>query len=163
MTEYISDPPTPPPNNSTRSIDVLFNPIKGIHYTDEIRNRSGKAMGFRPIGGGLDGRIRISPEEVRSLLKQAKIYIDFGPHPGMDRLPREAALAGCVVVTNTEGAAFYEKDVPLPAKYKVKKFDVEIIHKLLTDILKHFEERTQDLKEYREWIHGQGTTIKVPP
>jgi hypothetical protein len=93
MTEYISNPPVPD-ESIERSIDVLFNPLKGVHYTDEIRKRSDAVMQFRPIGEGPGGHIRISPEQVRELLQRAKIYIDFGPHPGMDRLPREAALAG---------------------------------------------------------------------
>jgi len=74
MTEYISDPPEPD-DSTEREIDVLFNPLKGVHYTDEIRKRSGASINFRPIGGGLDGRIRLAPQEVRSLLMQGKIYI----------------------------------------------------------------------------------------
>lgn len=158
MTEYISDPPKP--GDKDRTIDVVFNPVKGIHFTDEIRKRSEPLVQFRPIGGGADGRIRISPEEVRNLLQQAKVYIDFGPHPGMDRLPREAALAGCVIVTNTKGAALYQQDVPLPQRYKVAKFDTEAIHKLLMDILKNFEERSEEMGHYRKWINGQAAEMK---
>mmetsp|Transcript_12384 Transcript_12384/g.18153 ORF Transcript_12384/g.18153 Transcript_12384/m.18153 type:complete len:277 (+) Transcript_12384:117-947(+) len=74
MTEYISNPPEPD-DSTERKIDVLFNPVKGIHYTDEIRKRSGTTILFQPIGGGKDGRMRLSPQEVRSLLKKGKIYI----------------------------------------------------------------------------------------
>ena len=160
MTEYISNPPNPD-NSINRSIDVLFNPLKGVHYTDAIRKRSGAAIQFRPIGAGPEGSIRISPDEVRGLLLRAKVYMDFGPHPGMDRLPREAALAGCLVVTNQEGAAQYHEDVPLPAKYKVRVFDPEAIHKLLKDLLENVETRNSDLEEYRAWIQGQKDEMKV--
>ena len=152
MTEYISLPPSP---GEERTIDVLYNPLKGIHYTDAIRKRSGSLINFRPIGSGLDGRDRVSPEEVRQMLKRAKVYIDFGPHPGMDRLPREAALAGCCVVTNREGAAQYQQDVPLPSRYKIQAFAVDAIHRLLLDLLDNFDERSKDFDEYREWIRGQ--------
>eukprot|EP00546_Thalassionema_frauenfeldii_P002630 CAMPEP_0178933114 /NCGR_PEP_ID=MMETSP0786-20121207/23067_1 /TAXON_ID=186022 /ORGANISM="Thalassionema frauenfeldii, Strain CCMP 1798" /LENGTH=372 /DNA_ID=CAMNT_0020610629 /DNA_START=69 /DNA_END=1191 /DNA_ORIENTATION=+ len=158
MTEYISDPPEPD-DSTEREIDVLFNPLKGVHYTDEIRKRSGASINFRPIGGGLDGRIRLAPQEVRSLLMQGKIYIDFGPHPGMDRLPREAALAGCVVVTNMEGAAMYNEDIPLPPKYKIRTFDPETVHKLLKQILNDYKSSSSDMEEYREWIRGQQTQM----
>jgi hypothetical protein len=160
MTEYISNPPVPD-ESIERSIDVLFNPLKGVHYTDEIRKRSDAVMQFRPIGEGPGGHIRISPEQVRELLQRAKIYIDFGPHPGMDRLPREAALAGCLVVTNREGAAFYDQDVPLPSKYKVHNFDPDTIHKLLKDLLDNQQERSKDLDEYRTWIGGQRERMKT--
>jgi hypothetical protein len=94
-----------PSPGEERTSDVLYNPLKGMHYTDAIWKRSGSLIKIRPIGSGLDGRDQVSPEEVRRMLKRAKVYIDFGPHPGMDRLPREAALAGCCVVTNREDAA----------------------------------------------------------
>lgn len=160
MTEYISNPPIPD-TSINRSIEVLFNPLKGVHYTDAIRKRSGGAIQFRPIGAGPEGTVRISPENVRGLLLQAKIYIDFGPHPGMDRLPREAALAGCLVVTNREGAAQYDEDVPLPAKYKVLKFDPEAVHKLLKDLLANSETCNAELEEYRTWIRGQKERMKA--
>jgi hypothetical protein len=157
MTEYISLPPSP---GAERTIDVLYNPVKGMHYTDAIRKRSGYLIKIQPIGSGQDGRDRVSPEQVRQLLKQCKIYVDFGPHPGMDRLPREAALAGCCVVTNREGAAHLIDDVPIPSKYKIQTFDVDVIHKLLLDLMENFEERSKDFDNYREWIRGQRERMK---
>jgi hypothetical protein len=158
MTEYISL--TPAPCEKERSIDVLYNPLKGIHYTDAIKKRSGSVMNIRPIGSQ-DGREqRVSPEQVRELLSSAKIYCDFGPHPGMDRLPREAALAGCCVVTNKEGAAKYDEDVPLPSRYKVQEFNADAIHKLLIHLLENFDERSKDFDEYRTWINGQKERMK---
>ena len=74
--------------------------------------------------------------QVTAKLLRAKIYIDFGPHPGMDRFPREAALAGCMIVTNTQGAAEYYADVPIPHKYKFQAFDVYKIAMCLKEISK---------------------------
>lgn len=161
MTEYIPDrnvdAAAAQAASASRDLQVLYNPLKGIHYTDEIKRRSGRgkdAIQFTPIGGGMDGRSRISPEEVIQMLRRARIYIDFGPHPGMDRLPREAALAGCFVITNAEGAAQYEDDVPIPAEYKIRKFDVDRIHRLLRSCLDD-ESKVKDFDQYREWIGGQ--------
>ena len=156
MTEYIPDR-NAKADGVSRDLQVLYNPLKGIHYTDEIKKRSARgkdAIQFTPIGGGSDGRQRISPEEVVQMLRRARIYIDFGPHPGMDRLPREAALAGCVVITNAEGAAQYDEDVPIPADYKIRKFDVDRIHRLLRSCLDD-EGKGKDFDPYREWIGGQ--------
>jgi len=120
-----------------------------------------------PIGGGLHGRDRISPEEVTTLLHRAKIYIDFGPHPGMDRLPREAAIANCIVITNRSGAARYEEDVPIPSIYKVgPKFDVDEIHKLLKESLESYADKGKGCKlevfrGYRDWIAGQKERMMV--
>jgi len=159
MTEYIPDRITFD-SPKERSIDVLYNPLKGMHYTDDILKRSQRSIKFSPIGAGEGGKDRISPEQVRTLLKKAKVYIDFGPHPGMDRLPREAALSGCVVVTNLEGAAGFRKDVPLPPKYKIKNFNPEVVHTLLKDLIDNFDERSKEMDKYREWINGQKLTMK---
>lgn len=47
----------------------------------------------------------LSAEEVQAMLKKSKVYIDFGGHPGMEHIPREAALAGRIIVTNRAGSA----------------------------------------------------------
>ncbi len=67
---------------------VVYNPAKGMHWTDEIIRRAcGKqakterdgsvttvgGIRFRPIGKGLGGRERMTGEEVVELLKTAKV------------------------------------------------------------------------------------------
>jgi hypothetical protein len=101
----------------------------------------------------------MTDEEVTSLLRRSRAYVDFGPHPGMDRLPREAALAGCVVITNREGAAAYDEDLPLPSMYKFRSFDVGEIHALLVDVCRAGEvgygEHVERMRPYVGWIRGQ--------
>ena len=118
--------------------------------------RSSSNFTFTPIGSI---QKRISPSEVTKLLQEAKLYIDLGPHPGQDRLPREAALAGCIVITNMEGAAYYEEDVPIPKQYKMKDFDVDVIHRLLSSSLNNYDEVSKEFDSYRDWIHGQETRM----
>ncbi len=74
-------------NANRRDLDVVYNPIKGIHFTDEIIRRAGgkraKCMGggsavgsgikFTPIGKGVNGRDRLTGEEVVAFLKRAKV------------------------------------------------------------------------------------------
>lgn len=150
MTEYIPD--RYDIKETSRDLEILYNPLKGIHFTDGIRKRSEKKFTFTPIGGT---KKRLSPLEVSKLLHRAKVYIDFGPHPGMDRLPREAALANCIVITNMDGAAFYKEDVPIPKKYKIADFDVDVVHKLLNETIKGYAEKKKDFDAYRKWISTQ--------
>ena len=139
-------------SSAQRTLQIVYNPFKGVHYTDSIIKRSSAKFTFTPIGSI---EKRISPSDVTKMLNTAKVYIDFGPHPGMDRLPREAALCGCIVITNMQGAAFYHNDVPIPAEYKVKDFDVDLIHRLLTSCINDFDEKGKDFDSYRNWIHSQ--------
>jgi len=60
---------------------------------------------------------------VARLLWGSQMYIDFGRHPGRDRPPREAALAGCVVLSVELGSARLSDDMPLDDCYKFSSLD----------------------------------------
>ena len=79
----------------------------------------------------------------------------------MDRLPREAALAGCVVVTNREGAARFDADVPLPGEFKRPSFDADEICALLRRACAHHGEESKKMEPYREWILQQEKRMEV--
>ena len=53
-------------------------------------------------------------EQLRDTLLDARLFVDFGHHPGKDRVPREAALCGAIPVVRRVGAACFPEDVPLP-------------------------------------------------
>ena len=44
--------------------------------------------------------------------------MDFGFHPGQDRLPREAAILKNCIITNKEGSAAIFQDVPIADEFK---------------------------------------------
>lgn len=67
---------------------VAYNPKKGMETTSLLK-MLGEDIDWRPIENYM------TPEQVQELLAAAKVYIDFGHHPGRDRIPREAALSGC--------------------------------------------------------------------
>ena len=46
--------------------------------------------------------------------------MDFGFHPGVDHLPREAAILRNCVITNKEGSAFI-KAVSIDNRYKFEE------------------------------------------
>lgn len=85
---------------------------------------------------------------VSRLLWSSQVYVDFGHHPGRDRPPREAALAGCTVFSTTHGAASFWADMPLPDWYKFSTV-AELEHKL-----EQLETRDPDSDQaiYRAWV-----------
>ena len=92
-------------------------------------------------------------EEVISLLKKTKVYIDFGNHPGKDRIPREAAILGCCVITNRKGSANYQKDIPIYQRYKVSEnTDIPEIVDIIKDCLKNYKLRYKNFDNYRKVI-----------
>ncbi len=90
---------------------ILYNPKKGKEFVDELRNRA-PDLQWKAIEN-------MTTEEVGNLMRKSKVYIDFGNHPGKDRIPREAAMSGCVVITGKKGSAAFDEDVPIPPEYKI--------------------------------------------
>lgn len=105
----------------------------------------------------------MTESEVAKLLGTAKIYIDFGHHPGKDRLPREAAMAGCCVITCKRGAAHYFEDIPIGDNYKLNDQSDDYIAEfgeLATGIFNDYENHTLDFSEYRNIIRNEKSVFK---
>ncbi len=128
---------------------ALFNPLKGYQKLKPLMEYS-SWLKWQPLSGyGL--------EETIVLMQNAMIYVDFGNHPGKDRIPREAAVNGCCVITNREGSAAYHEDVPIPEEYKFADPGncLEEIDHLLHDICDDFSTHQDRFAAYRDWIHGE--------
>lgn len=93
---------------------VAYNPKKGYEYTQQLISAFEKKYNnvkFVKIEN-------MSPSEVHDLLVRAKLYIDFGYHPGPERIPREAVISRCNIITSNLGSASNEIDMPIPKEYK---------------------------------------------
>jgi hypothetical protein len=128
---------------------VAYNPKKGFSFTKKIIS-SAKDIKFIPL-------INMTKEEVIKTLQRAKVYIDFGNHPGKDRIPREAAILGCCVITGKRGSAAFFEDVPIPDEYKFedKEENIPKIIEKIKDCFRNFEERYKDFEYYREVIRNE--------
>ena len=94
----------------------------------------------------------------------AKLYIDFGHHPGKDRLPREAAVHGCCVVTSRYGSAANSVDVPISERYKLDTRAPDFVGRfetLVDGIFRgDFESCRQDFTGYRETIRREAEIFR---
>jgi hypothetical protein len=93
----------------------------------------------------------LSREKVIESLQKCKLYVDFGYHPGKDHLPREAAMCGCVVVTNKSGSAAYDEDVPIKEKVTFEKDLLELI----PYFLENYKEVYNGQEQYRTIIKDE--------
>lgn len=150
LSDYLSDAHLGRPVAGGRGRRIAFNPKKGFETTVRIIRRAvelGLEAEWVPIAG-------LDAAGVAGLLATCRVYVDFGPHPGMDRLPREAAIAGCCVVTGRRGAAAFEADVPIPARFRVPDEDVDLAVERIAECLD--DAGAGDAFEpYRAWIRGQ--------
>jgi len=133
----------------TKEDIVAFNPKKGFSFTRKII-ATAPDITFVPIKN-------MSRSEVIQLLKKAKVYIDFGNHPGKDRIPREAAILGCCVVVGKKGSAANPYDVPIPDKYKfeVNSENIPAIVRTIKYCLHSYQEANRDFAAYRESVRQE--------
>ena len=126
---------------------VAYNPKKGLELVEH----------FIAIAPNIDWRpIKdMTPAQVQELLASAKVYIDFGNHPGKDRIPREAAVSGCVVLVGKRGAAINDIDINIPAEFK---FDLKIatpqnVINKIREVFDDFATAHEKQAAYRARIH----------
>lgn len=122
---------------------VLYNPRKGMDFTAKIISAA-SGINFLPLEN-------MTNDEIVNCMKESKIYIDFGNHPGKDRFPREAAMCGLCIITGKRGAAGNKYDVMIPAKYKFDDMEKAIpsIIECIRRCLENYENIQQEFAPYR--------------
>ena len=151
LSDYINDEYFKNTLNYTKKEDIVcYNPKKGYCFTKKIISRAPKNIKFIPI-------INMNDNKVIETFKLAKIYIDFGNHPGKDRMPREAAILGCCVITNYRGSAFFHDDVPISDKYKFvdKNCNLNNIINKIIFCLNEYELIRNDFSNYLNFISSE--------
>lgn len=133
---------------------VLYNPKKGYEYTSQLIKMA-PDINWVPI-------INMSRAQVIEIMQKSKVYIDFGNHPGKDRLPRECAMNGLCIITGRRGSANFFEDVWIENKYK---FDEKIANKKLIIetikiTLRNYEEAIDDFAFYRHKISLEKTEFE---
>jgi hypothetical protein len=133
---------------------VCYNPLKGMNTTEKIMSRL-KDVKFIPLA-------KMTGAEVFSTLSKSKVYIDFGHHPGKDRIPREAAKCGnCIITSSDKGASAFNEDIPIPDNNKFNEEDIEGICDCILDCLNNHEKRVSDFGTYRQIIQSQQEEFKT--
>lgn len=125
---------------------VAFNPKKGWEFTRKLIETS-MDIAWRPVQD-------MTPEQVEEFLHTAKVYVDFGNHPGKDRIPREAVMAGCCLITGRRGAAANEVDIPIDEDLKFEDTEENIprIVAKIRELLSNYEQEADRYAAYRQKI-----------
>lgn len=157
LTDYINDTHlTQNFNISNKKRIITYNPKKGFGTTQKLMKKF-PFYQFFPIEN-------MTRDQVAKLLQSAMIYIDFGRHPGKDRFPREAAMAGCCIITGKEGSAKNDIDVPIPKEYKLDIGDNQFedkFNRIVDRIYKDIDTACQDFNYYRESIKEEKIKFKA--
>jgi hypothetical protein len=125
---------------------ICYNPAKGKEATDFVIHNCTN-LKFIPL-------VNMSKEQITEALNKSKLYIDFGHHPGKDRIPREAALCKNIVLTSYKGSAKFYEDVPIPNEFKWKMLDKSVEQKLF-NILNNYKTEIKKFENYFKIITNQ--------
>lgn len=136
-----------PDFNDFKKEDIItYNPKKGLDKIDPII-KSLPQYKWVP----LQGMTRV---EMRDLLRKTKLHVDFGYFPGRDKIPREALVSGCCLLTGRDGTSGFKEDLGIPEKYKLhqNEITVENVSEKIIQIMEHFETVRQDFLPFREFV-----------
>ena len=138
-----------------RDDTVLFNPRKGFDRTAGLIGKSDHRIKWQALAG-------LAPEDIPKVLQKAKVYIDFGNHPGKDRFPREAVSCGCRIITGKKGAAANDKDIPIPKELKVSDdLEDEKILDLIYGLIINYDKTDELYREYKKTISEEFHTFET--
>lgn len=140
-------------NTYSKEKIVTYNPKKANSFTEKIistflsKNTDIKFVAIQ----------NLDQYGVRDILRRASVYMDFGYFPGPERIPREAAIMRCNIVTSNLGSAANKEDVPINSKFKFALEDdcIEDIVTLIMDMVYHYENYIAEFEQYREKIIKQ--------
>lgn len=138
------------PGNFDRGRRVAFNPAKGADAIEEIKNRIQPNWELVPIQG-------MTRAQVIQTLSSSAVYLDLGNHPGKDRMPREAALAGALTVVSRRGSGAFFGDTPLPASHKVNTDNDMAADavRIVTEALENLDQELAKQEGYRRWVRDE--------
>ena len=93
----------------------------------------------------------LSSTKLIKILKTSKLFLDFGYHPGKDRLPREAVILNNCIITNKKGSAFNRKDIPIKEKYKFLETynNLTRIKKTINRVMLNYNNEIKNFKRYK--------------
>ena len=130
---------------------VCYNPVKGREAAEYVIRKC-PDITFIPL-------VNMTKEQITDALKRSMIYIDFGHHPGRDRIPREAALLHNIILTSRIGSAEFYEDIPILDIYKYPSLS-STIKEDITHYLDNYYEKINDFEFYRTQIQNQKLVMR---
>ncbi len=133
--------------NQLRRDQILYNPKKGFSITKQLMDTAPELNWI--------ALTKMSPQEMRKAMLMSKVYIDFGDHPGKDRIPREATICGCCLVVGRKGSAANESDIPISKEFKFDESNPQQIIDKIKYILAKYDNITLLFDDYRTKIRNE--------
>ncbi len=136
-----------------REDTVIYNPAKNFKFTKKII-KACKGINFLPLKG-------YSQVELLNIYRKSKLYIDFGTFPGAERIPKEAVINGCCILTGRNGASAYFNDVPINDEFKIASVNenLSLIKSKIEWILSDYDNCIDYFEVYRQFVKNLETNF----
>ncbi|MEN8119610.1 MAG: hypothetical protein ABFS35_04660 [Bacteroidota bacterium] len=159
-------------HKGAKNVHVLHNPIRDEFYEKDfgLKKRT-KTILFGPKTPKLlvfflrlflkDYKIiqlrHLPFEQVVKLMSESVVFAEFGSNHGRDRMPREAAMLGCIVFMNTRGSSALNKDYKIDDQYKIidKLINYPRIIKEIKKAAKNYENQISDFGQFRDQLKNE--------
>jgi len=143
-------------NEEIRSIKqdiVIYNGVKNGEFLEKIKLKSTNLVWLEMKNMTLI--------EIAECMKKAKVYVDFGYHPGKEKMPREACLLDCCLIIGKEGSAKFKEDMPIKDEYHFEKKDENIpqIINVIRDCLLNYNTKINDFSDYKNVLLKEKETF----
>lgn len=132
---------------------VLFNPAKATPFMNELMSQC-DGIDFKPLQN-------MTRAEMIDTMRHSKLYVDFGEFPGRERIPREAALCGCCLITSKIGAADYFEDFSHNYKYDSKHSHIWAIVRKIRYVLENYDECRKDFDQFRQVLKADRDDLGI--
>lgn len=136
---------------------ILYNPRKNFKFTKKIINqKSLKNVKFIPLTG-------YNQSQLCLLYQKSKLYIDFGEFPGAERIPKEAVINGCNILTGKNGASGFYNDVPILDSYKIESNSSNIKHicDTILNMVENYARIFHDFDIYRDTVKNLEKNFEI--
>jgi hypothetical protein len=132
-----------------KKTSLIYNPRKNDDFLQEIISLT-PDLNWVALTG-------MTQQQVADWMSQAKLYVDFGYHPGKERMPREAGIMRCCMIIGKTGSAAYQQDMPIAEKYRFDKNqnNIPLIIERIKDCLINYDKAINDFKPYRQAIYHE--------
>ncbi|MEI3790510.1 MULTISPECIES: hypothetical protein [unclassified Chryseobacterium] len=133
---------------------IIYNPKKNGEFLEKIR-RQNQQYKWIPLEN-------MTPEQVSQNMKKAKVYIDFGYHPGKERMPREACMMDCCLIIGKKGSAAYKEDMPILEKYRYDFEDecIPTITETIKECMENYISSSGDFQDYKAILLKEKETFE---
>lgn len=141
--------------------DIFYESFEPVEKEDIVLYNPAKVKDIDDIISALDWYTwksiqNMSPEQIRDEMRKAKVLFNFANDPGHDRMPREAAMQNCIVITSKQGG--FANDIDTPTPFKTDSRDKAM--RMIQDCAENYDELIKWQNGYKFNVNSEPSVFR---